>query len=159
MKRDGEWAIMENHDTRERGSKMEQVVLKEEISVEEFLEIIEAVGWKTYSKAQVEKALKNTMYMVKAMVGDQVAGMGRVVGDFSIVCCLSDICVKPEFQGRGIGLKIVERLKAMIEEGVKEGEKMQIELTPTAGKEGFYQKAGFKYKPEVITGMYLWIQK
>ena len=138
---------------------MEKMVLKEEISVEEFLEIIEAVGWKTYSKAQVEKALKNTMYMVKAMVGDQVAGMGRVVGDFSIVCCLSDICVKPEFQGRGIGLKIVERLKAMIEEGVKEGEKMQIELMPTAGKEAFYQKAGFKYKPDVITGMYLWIQK
>ena len=138
---------------------MEQVILKEEISVSEFLEIIEAVGWKTYSKAQVEKALKNTMYMVKAMVGDQVAGMGRVVGDFSIVCCLSDICVRPEFQGRGIGLQIVNRLKEMIEADVKEGEKMQIELTPTAGNEGFYQKAGFKYKPEVITGMYLWIEK
>lgn len=26
------------------------------ISVEEFLEVIEAVGWKTYSKEQVEKA-------------------------------------------------------------------------------------------------------
>lgn len=36
---------------------------------------------------------------------------------------------------------------------------MQIELTPTAGKEVFYEKAGFKYKPEKITGMYLWIKK
>lgn len=36
---------------------------------------------------------------------------------------------------------------------------MQIELTPTAGNEGFYEKAGFKYKPEKITGMYLWIKK
>lgn len=138
---------------------MEKMVLKEEISVEEFLEVIEAVGWKTYSKAQVEKALKNTMYMVKAMVGNKVAGMGRVVGDFSIVCSLSDICVKPEYQGQGIGLQIVNRLREMIEADVKEGEKMQIELTPTAGKEAFYQKAGFKYKPDVITGMYLWIQK
>lgn len=138
---------------------MEKTVLLEEISVAEFLEVIEAVGWKTYSEEQVEKALKNTMYMVKAVVGEEIAGMGRVVGDFSIVCCLSDICVKPKFQGRGIGLQIVGRLKEMIEEDVKEGEKMQIELTPTAGKEGFYQKAGFKYKPDVITGMYLWIQK
>lgn len=138
---------------------MEKMVLLEEISVAEFLEVIEAVGWKTYSEEQVEKALKNTMYMVKAVVGEEIAGMGRVVGDFSIVCCLSDICVKPKFQGRGIGLQIVGRLKEMIEEDVKEGEKMQIELTPTAGKEGFYQKAGFKYKPDVITGMYLWIQK
>ena len=47
----------------------------------------------------------------------------------------------------------------MIEAGVKEGEKMQIELTPTAGNEKFYKKAGFKYKPEVITGMYLWVKK
>ncbi len=138
---------------------MDEVILKEEISVDEFLDIIESVGWKTYSRAQVEKALKNTMYMVKAIVKDQVVGMGRVVGDFSIVCCLSDICVKPEYQGRGIGSKIVNRLKDMIEEGVKEGEKIQIELTPTAGNEGFYQKAGFKYKPDIITGMYLWIQK
>ena len=56
-------------------------------------------------------------------------------------------------------VNIVNELKKMIEEGVKEGEKMQIELTPTAGNEEKYQKAGFKYKPDVITGMYLWIKK
>lgn len=129
------------------------------ISTNEFLEVVESVGWKTYSEEQVKKALKNTMYMVKATVDGKLAGIGRVVGDFSIVCMLSDICVKPEFQGKGIGLKIVNELKRLIEDGVKEGEKMQIELTPTAGNEEFYKKAGFKYKPDVITGMYLWIKK
>lgn len=135
------------------------VKLEYSISTNEFLEIVESVGWKTYSEDQVDKALKNTMYMVKAVVDGKLAGIGRVVGDFSIVCMLSDICVKPEFQGNGIGLKIVNELKRMIEERVKEGEKMQIELTPTAGNEEFYKKAGFKYKPDVITGMYLWIKK
>lgn len=135
------------------------VKLEYSISTNEFLEIVESVGWKTYSEEQVDKALKNTMYMVKAVVDGKLAGIGRVVGDFSIVCMLSDICVKPEFQENGIGLKIVNELKRMIEEGVKEGEKMQIELTPTAGNEAFYKKAGFKYKPDVITGMYLWIKK
>ena len=129
------------------------------ISSNEFLEVVESVGWKTYSHEQIDIALNNTMYMVKASVNGKLAGIGRVVGDFSIVCMLSDICVKPEFQGKGIGLKIVNELKRLIEDGVKEGEKMQIELTPTAGKEEFYKKAGFKYKPDVITGMYLWIKK
>ena len=138
---------------------MNEIILEEKITVNEFLDIIESVGFKTYSIEQVEKALNNTMYMVKAIVDDKVVGIGRVVGDFSIVCCLSDICVRPEYQGRGIGLKIVNKLKQMIEDGVKEGEKMQIELTPTAGNEEFYKKAGFKYKPEIITGMYLWIKK
>ena len=138
---------------------MDEIILEENITVEEFLEVIESVGFKTYSKEQVEKALKNTMYMVKAIINNKEVGIGRVVGDYSIVCCLSDICVRPEYQGKGIGLKIVNRLRTMIEAGVKEGEKMQIELTPTAGNEEFYKKAGFKYKPDKITGMYLWIKK
>lgn len=133
--------------------------LEYSITPDEFLEMVEAVGWKTYSKEQVEKALQNTMYMVKATVDGNLAGIGRVVGDYSIVCMLSDICVKPEFQGKGIGLAITKELKKLIEDNVQPGEKMQIELTPTAGNEGFYQKAGFKYKPEKITGMYLWIKK
>ena len=129
------------------------------ISTNEFHEMVESVGWKTYSKTQIKKALNNTMYMVKALVDNKLAGIGRVVGDYSIVCILTDICVKPEYQRKGIGLKIVNELKKLIENGVKEGEQMQIELTPTAGNEEFYKKAGFKYKPDVITGMYLWIKK
>ena len=128
-------------------------------STTEFLEMVKSVGWKTYSKLQVEKALKNTMYMVKATVDGKLAGIGRVVGDYSIVCILTDICVKPEFQGHGIGLKITTELKRLIENNIAEGEKMQIELTPTAGNETFYEKAGFKYNPDKITGMYLWIKK
>ena len=133
--------------------------LEYSISINEFMEMVESVGWKTYSKEQISKALNNTMYMVKVLVDNKLAGIGRVVGDYSIVCMLTDICVKPEYRGNGIGLKIVNELKRLIENGVKEGEKMQIELTPTAGNEEFYKKAGFKYKPDVITGMYLWIKK
>lgn len=129
------------------------------ITSDEFLEMVESVGWKTYSKKQIDNALANTMYMVKATVDGKLAGIGRVVGDSSIVCMLTDICVKPEFQKHGIGLKIVKELKRLISSNVYEGEKMQIELTPTAGNESFYQKAGFKYNPKKITGMYLWIKK
>lgn len=130
-----------------------------DITCDEFLEMIYSVGWKMYSKKQVEKALKNTMYMVKITEKNKIIGMGRVVGDFNIVCILTDICVRPEYQRKGIGLLIVKELKKLIELGINEGEKMQIELTPTAGNEEFYKKAGFKYKPDVITGMYLWIEK
>jgi len=129
------------------------------ITVDEFLEMVESVGWNTYSREQVEKALKNTMYMVKVTIDGELVGMGRVVGDYSVVCMLTDISVKPEYQNRGIGQVIGNELRKLIENGVKEGEKIQIELTPTAGNESFYQKCGFKYKPEKITGMYLWIKK
>ena len=135
------------------------IKLEHSISSDEFLEVIESVGFKTFSKEQVDKALNNTMYMVKAIADGKLAGIGRVVGDYSIVCMLTNVCVKPEFQGKGIGLKILNELKRLIEDGVKDGEKIQIELTPSAGNEEFYKKAGFKYKPELMTGMYLWIKK
>lgn len=135
------------------------IQLSYSITTEEFLEMVKSVGWKTYSRFQIEKALKNTMYMVKATADGKLAGIGRVVGDYSIVCILTDICVKPEFQRHGIGLKIINELKRLIENNITEGEKMQIELTPTAGYETFYEKAGFKYNPDKITGMYLWIKK
>lgn len=60
---------------------------------------------------------------------------------------------------KNMNIEMVNELKQMIENGVNVGDKMQIELTPTAGNEEFYKKAGFKYKLDVITGMYLWIKK
>lgn len=114
--------------------------IENSINVEEFIEMVESVGWKTYSKEQVKKALINTMYMIKISYNNEVVGIGRVVGDYSIVCILTDICVKPKFQGKGIGLKIVNELKKMIKNGVNVGDKMQIELTPTVGNEEFYKK-------------------
>lgn len=60
---------------------------------------------------------------------------------------------------KNMNIEMVNELKQMIENGVNVGDKMQIELTPTVGNEEFYKKAEFKYKPDVITGMYLWIKK
>ncbi|MDE5630895.1 MAG: GNAT family N-acetyltransferase, partial [Bacilli bacterium] len=71
-----------------------------------------------------------------------------------MVCILTDIIVKPEYQNQVIGSSIVGELKKKIEDNVQEGDKMMVELTPTKGNESFYQKTGFKYNPEKITGMY-----
>lgn len=90
---------------------MKNIIFEENITVDEFLSVIESVGFKTYNKSQVERALKNTMYMVKAIVDNKTVGIGRVVGDFSIVCCLSDICVRPEYQGRGDRFRDSKKVK------------------------------------------------
>lgn len=135
------------------------IELTNDISADEYFELVESVGWKKYGKEQMKRALKNTMFMVKAKVDGKLAGMGRIVGDFGIACMLTSICVKPEFQHMGIGLKIVSELKRLVENSIKNGERIIIEVNPTAGNEAFYQKAGFKHRPEKMMGMYLWIDK
>lgn len=129
------------------------------ITSNEYIEIMNSVGCKNYSKKQVTKALDNTMYVIKALVNGELAGMGRVVGDTSLVCMLCDVCVKPEFQHKGIGVMIVNNLKAKILNGVSKNEQMQIGLTSIAGYENFYKKAGFNFNPDKITGMYLLVDK
>lgn len=129
------------------------------LSSSEYIEIANSVGWNNYSKKQVDTALKNTMYTVKALVNGKLAGMGRVVGDNSLVCMLCDVCVKPEFQHKGIGVMIATNLKAKIFNSVSQNEQMQICLTPIAGYENFYKKAGFNFNPDKITGMYLLVNK
>ena len=42
---------------------------------------------------------------------------------------------------------------------INNGERFMIEFCPTSGNRDFYIKCGFKYKPEVLDGMYLWIEK
>ena len=39
------------------------IELEYNITINDFLEMLESVGWKTYTEAQVEKALSNTMYI------------------------------------------------------------------------------------------------
>ena len=41
-----------------------EIRLDYSISTDEFIEMVKSVGWKEYTKEQVEKALRNTMYMV-----------------------------------------------------------------------------------------------
>ncbi|CEA09220.1 Acetyltransferase (GNAT) family protein [Arthrobacter saudimassiliensis] len=40
----------------------------------------------------------------------QLAGLARVVSDGHTICYLQDVLVRPQFQGRGIGRRLVERV-------------------------------------------------
>lgn len=42
---------------------------------------------------------------------------------------------------------------------LEDNEQILIELCPAYGKRKFYLDCGFKYKPENMDGMYLWIKK
>ena len=81
------------------------------------------------------------------------------MSDYSCKGVLSDIMVNPEYQKKGYGKIVVTRLFEMISNNLKEGEKYQIEATPTNGNRDFYVKCGMKYKPENQDGTYLWIEK
>lgn len=135
------------------------IELNNNLTVQDYLDLRKSVKWKEISEKQISKALKNTMYQVKAVYNGKTIGIARLVGDYSFTGLLTGVIVVPEFQGKGIGSMLIKNILEYIESILEEGEKFQIELLPTSGYKDFYLKLGFKYKPEKMDGMYLWLNK
>ena len=76
--------------------------------------------------------------------------MGRLVGDGAMYWYLQEIVVLPEYQGKGIGKSIVNRLIEYIKSTAILGTIIDVGLTAVKGKEPFYEKFGFSIR---ATGM------
>lgn len=131
----------------------------DDIKPKEFVELRKSVEWKEINLEQSIIALNNTMIKVSIVVDKKVVAMGRLVGDYSCKGVLSDIIVNPEYQHKGLGKVIVTTILGKVINNLKEGERFQIETTPTSGNRDFYINCGFKYKPENQDGVYIWIEK
>lgn len=111
----------------------------------------ENVGWMNLDAEQAKKAVEKSLYTLTAFEGEKPVGMGRIVGDgmYHIIC---DIVVRPEYQGQGIGTKLVTELVRFLEEQTPEGGRSSVQLIAEKGKEGFYEKLGFKALPHEFCG-------
>lgn len=133
--------------------------IKTKISGEEFNIMRSYVNWKDTSIKQLDKALENSMIVVGIYENDELVSMGRLVGDYYFKALLSDIIVKPDYQKRGYGKIVVTKLLELAKENMNQGDILCIEGCPTKGNVDFYLKCGFKYKPEIQDGVYIWLSK
>ncbi|MCD3197518.1 GNAT family N-acetyltransferase [Clostridium botulinum C/D] len=122
------------------------------LTAEQFNNLVKRVGWKVNSNKQVNIALQNSLYTVSILYNDEIIGMGRMLGDKSMSYFIRDIVVLPEYQGKGIGRKIIEDMMSFIKETNPKGCKCLIELTSASEKEGFYGKFGFQKRPCETSG-------
>lgn len=113
------------------------------LKAEDFVRLKVATGFIDRPIQQVENALKNGLFNVSAICDGKVVGMGRLVGDGAMYWYLQEIVVLPEYQGKGIGKSIVNRLIEHIKSTAIPGTKVEVGLTAVAGKEPFYEKFGF----------------
>lgn len=119
------------------------------LSAEEFIHLKVATGFMDRPLEQVEKALANGLFRVSAISNGEVVGMGRLVGDGAMYWYLQEIIVLPEYQGKGIGKAIVNRLLDYIQKTAIRGTKISVGLTAVKGKEPFYEKFGLVEYPQI----------
>ncbi len=125
------------------------------LTAEHFVRLKVACGFWDRPLEQVEKALKNGLFNVVAICDGEVVGMGRLVGDGAMYWYLQEIIVLPEYQGKGIGKRIVNRLLEHIKNTAIPGTQVSVGLTAVKGKEPFYEKLGFTLTE---SGMYMGLE-
>ena len=131
---------------------------KDKISVADYKNLLIDCGWKILGDKQLQKSLDNSMVVISAYDSNLAVGMARLVGDFSTHGLLVDVMVLKEHRHLGVGRTLISMIINNIKASLDDGEEFLVELLPASGKREFYQKCGFKYKPEDMDGMYLWIK-
>ena len=86
----------------------------------------------------LEKAFSNSRFKCFVFESGNLVGVGRALADGIDCSYICDVAVLPDYQGLGIGQKIVSKLVDL-----SQGHK-KIILYAFPGKEPFYKKLGFK---------------
>lgn len=109
-------------------------------AVSETLKRVEMAYYEPDMHRKAFEASHTTVFVYHA---GQLIGFGRAISDGAYQAAIYDCAVLPEFQGKGIGTIILKNILSRISH-------CNVILYATPGKEGFYQKLGFR---KMKTGM------
>lgn len=84
----------------------------QDFNLEEILHLYASVGWTNYTDRadMLEKAFSNSLFVLGAYDGKTLIGIIRVVGDDASIIFIQDLLVLPEYQGRGIGTRLIKAI-------------------------------------------------
>jgi len=121
------------------------------LTYQDYISLRSSVGWHNFAEEQVSKSIDNSLYSITVARNNMPIAMGRLIGD-GIYYLIVDVVVKPEFQGMGIGSKIIDMLLAYVDNNTPIGGRSSVQLITEPGKESFYIKKGFKLIPHEFCG-------
>lgn len=122
-----------------------------------FYNLYQTTGWNdegTYSEEQLFRAIRNSWHILCVYNDNQqLIGFARLLSDGVYQTFLCDLIIHPSCQHMGIGSEIVRRL---IDHCRSQGMHW-IQLSSTIGKQSFYERFGFKRRPDEGPGMQLFL--
>ena len=130
------------------------------ITPEEYMELRRKVGWMEFPLEEARNCVEYAYMVICVRNEDEKAvGVVRLLWDGGYVAFLSDVIVDPDYQGQGIGRTLVEAVMKRIKDDMKPGYKVKLNLNAAKGKEAFYEKLGFKIRPneDAGAGMDQWL--
>jgi len=118
----------------------------------DFYSLFLTTGWNEKYKLNSKElilAVQNSWYYISAYDKEKMVGSGRIVCDGVVHALILDLIVHPDFQKKGIGDQILDKLV----EKCRQYHIRDIQLFCAKGYSGFYEKRGFKKRPDDAPGM------
>ncbi|MGK5065506.1 GNAT family N-acetyltransferase [Janthinobacterium sp. LB3P112] len=112
-----------------------------------------AAGLSAKTAEAAAKGLPNSLFAVQVLLGDEVVGMGRIIGDGGCFFQVTDIAVLPAHQGKGLGKLIMREIMQFIETEVPQS--AYVSLIADGQAQELYAQFGFKHTAPVSVGMAL----
>lgn len=112
---------------------------------EALFDLFDSVGWESakYSNSLVI-VMKNSDRVISAWNGDQLIGLMSAMSDGIMTVYFHYLLVNPDYQGKGIGGGIVDKMLMNYTEYYKKV------LIAYEDKQGFYEKCGFKVSDNTV---------
>ena len=140
---------------------LDNITFNDTITINEYNDLRASVDFITIRPNRAETALQNSLYLIVARDGTRPVGMARVVGDGGYVYFICDVIVRPDYQSRGLGRRLIETVLSWLRQQVGEDETIMINLMSAMGKEPFYEKLGFhkRHFDNHGSGMSQWLER
>ena len=116
-----------------------QLKATRDIPARSVVALYQAVGWSAAEKPELLcQALANSHSLVSAWDANKLVGLGNAISDGHLVVYYSHLLVLPQYQGRGIGTRLMRMLKARYD-----GFHQHVVIADGRAID-FYRKCGFE---------------
>lgn len=82
------------------------------IHIEALTQLYQSVGWTAYTDHPeiMQKLLPGALSYISAWDGEKLVGLIRTIGDGCYILYIQDILIHPDYQRKGIGTTLINRL-------------------------------------------------
>ena len=119
--------------------------------IDDYRRLRSVTGLSPKSAEAAARGLANTLFGVSVLKEDRTIGMGRIIGDGGCFFVVVDIAVQPEYQGRGLGKKIMSALDGWLRANAPVSS--NVSLFADGDARHLYAKYGFVEAGPVSVGM------
>jgi GNAT superfamily N-acetyltransferase/uncharacterized glyoxalase superfamily protein PhnB len=119
----------------------------------EYQRVATAVGWANFARFEAAaQSLSRSLFSVVAELDGRCIGTARVAGDGAVFFYIMDVGVLPEFQGRGIGTRLMNHVIDFV--AAARPAKALVGLFAPEASAPFFERFGFSRSAETeICGM------